>query len=472
MTGPSPTADRSTPPESGPRLTGRLGVASIVFMVVAAAAPLTVIGGNVPLAITLGNGAGAPVGFVVASTVLLLFSVGFVAMTPHVTRAGAFYAYIERGLGRRTGLGAAFVALVTYTAIQVGIWGYLGGAVSTLVIDYGGPSLPWWVYTGVVWLIVAVLGYRHIELSSKVLGVALVCEIAVVLLMDAAVFSQGGAHGIGVASFTPHAMFTGSFGIAVLFSLTGFIGFESTAVFRDEARDPDRTVPRATYLAVAIIGVFYTLSAWAIVEGWGPQGVVAAARRDPDNLMLDTAGHYIGVLGRDVMQVLLMTSLFACVLSFHNVVARYQFTLATRGVLHRALGRAHPSHHSPHRSSLVQSATAAALVILFALLGLDPLTQVFSSMAGVATLGVAGLMTLTCVAVLVFFARHDVDRRRWQTRVAPGLGALGLTACLGLIITNFPLVVGGTVGLAVALGAVPVLAFVLGALLRPRPIRP
>ncbi|GCB00459.1 hypothetical protein NCCNTM_40930 [Mycolicibacterium sp. NCC-Tsukiji] len=55
------------------RLSGRLGPVGIVFMVVAAAAPLTVIGGNMPLAMGLGNGAGAPVGFVIAALVLLVF---------------------------------------------------------------------------------------------------------------------------------------------------------------------------------------------------------------------------------------------------------------------------------------------------------------------------------------------------------------------------------------------------------------
>ena len=445
------------------RLSGRLGVTSIVFMVVAAAAPLTVINGNVPLAVTMGNGAGAPIGFLVASCVLLLFCVGFVAMTPHVQQAGAFYAYVERGLGPRLGTGAAFLALATYTAIQVGVWGYLGGAVSTLISDFGGPSLPWWACSAVGIALVALLGYRRIELSSKVLGAALLGEIAIVLVMDAVILSTGGAEGISGISFTPGAIFGGPFGIAVLFSMTGFIGFEATAVFRDEARDPDRTLPRATYLAVLVIGVFYTFSAWAVVEGWGAGGIVPVAQQDPDNLVLNTATRYIGTAGKDVMQVLLMTSLFACTLAFHNVISRYQFTLAGRGTLHRALGRVHPHHHSPSLSSVVQTATAALLLSVFAIVGLDPLTEVFSAMAGVATLGVALLMTATSAAVLVFFFRRG-DRRWWKTRVAPASGAVGLLCCLWLILSNFSLVVGGTTAAACFLGAIPFLAFALGLL--------
>lgn len=443
------------------RLSGHLGVTGIVFMVIAAAAPLTVINGNVPLAVTMGNGAGAPIGYLVAACVLLVFSVGFVAMTPHVRQAGAFFAYIEKGLGARAGLGAAFLALVTYTTIQIGVWGYFGGALSTLVHDFGGPELPWWVCTAVGVALVAILGYRRIELSSKVLAVALVCEIGIVLVMNAAILGSGGAEGINAASFTPHQMFSGSFGIAVLFSITGFIGFEATAVFRDEAKDPERTVPRATYIAVIIIGVFYTFSSWAVVEGWGVQGIVVAAQQDPDNMVLNTASRYIGSVGKDVMECLLVTSLFACTLSFHNVVTRYQLTLGGRGSLPRPLARVHSRHHSPYFSSIVQTVTAVILLAVFAAIGLDPLTEVFSSMAGVATLGVSLLMTLTCVAVLVFFARR-ADGRWWQTRVAPVLGIIGLLACLGLIVGNFALVVGGTVVLAVVLGVIPVIAFALG----------
>src|SRR3954447_23976790 len=86
---PDSLRDDSAPPAR--KLRGNLGVASIVFMVVAAAAPLGVIGGVVPLGIASGNGAGFPATFVVATVVLLFFAVGFTAMTPFVEDAGAFF---------------------------------------------------------------------------------------------------------------------------------------------------------------------------------------------------------------------------------------------------------------------------------------------------------------------------------------------------------------------------------------------
>jgi len=349
----------------GRRLSGRLGPVGIVFMVVAAAAPLTVIGGNMPLAMGLGNGAGAPVGFVIAALVLLVFSVGFVTMTPHVPEAGAFFSYVTVGLGERMGKGIAVVALIAYTAIQIGIYGYIGWAISDTVAHYHGPVIPWPVYSFIVLAIVAVLGYRHIELSAKVLGVALALEIGIVVVLDAAMVAKPGPAGVTFTSFAPATFTQGTLGIAILFALTGFIGFEATAVFRDEARDPEQTIPRATYAAVIIIGAFYAITVWAFVVAVGPDQVATVARKTlagEGNMLLDTTGDMLGIVGRDIVNIVLLSSLFACVLSFHNVIARYQFVLAGKGLLPARLATVHDDHESPSFSSLVQTATAAIIV--------------------------------------------------------------------------------------------------------------
>ncbi|NKC05043.1 hypothetical protein HED55_23345 [Ochrobactrum haematophilum] len=76
-----------------------LGVAAVTFLVVSAAAPLTAVAGGVPLSMLLGNGAGIPLTFLLVTIVLLMFSVGYVAMARHIRNAGAFYAFTAQGLG-------------------------------------------------------------------------------------------------------------------------------------------------------------------------------------------------------------------------------------------------------------------------------------------------------------------------------------------------------------------------------------
>ena len=82
-----------------------LGVLGILFFVLSAQAPLTGVAGAVPIAVAIGNGAGAPAAYLAAGLITLLFSVGFVAMGRHVVDAGAFYRYIGKGLGQNLGNG-------------------------------------------------------------------------------------------------------------------------------------------------------------------------------------------------------------------------------------------------------------------------------------------------------------------------------------------------------------------------------
>ncbi len=157
-----PAAPAATTP-LGRSLVGTLGVPAIVFMVVAAAAPLTVVGGAAPLGILLGNGVGFPSMFAIAAVILIFFAVGLAAMTRHVPKPGAFFTFVGYGLGKPAGLATAFLALLTYTTIQIAVHGYIGFILSVTVAGLGGPDLPWWVYSLLTIVAVGVLGYRHID---------------------------------------------------------------------------------------------------------------------------------------------------------------------------------------------------------------------------------------------------------------------------------------------------------------------
>ncbi|WP_255424320.1 APC family permease [Pengzhenrongella frigida] len=423
-------------------LTGKLGTTSIVFMVVAAAAPLTVIGGAAPLGMLLGNGVGFPALYAISGVILLLFAVGLAAMTRVVPRPGAFFTYIGYGLGNRMGLAAAFLALLTYTTIQVSVYGYLGYILELTFTGLGAPSIPWWIWSLTMVAAVGVLGYRHIDVSSKVLGVLLLGEIGIVLLLVLVVVVTGGADGLSFTSFEPAQVTSGSPAIGLMFAIAAFIGFEATAIFRDEARDPEKTIPRATYAAVIGVGLFYTVASWGLIMAWGPDKIMAAVAEDPGGLILRTTERYLGSSGEVVVNVLLITSMFACVLSFHNVLARYQHSMAGVGALPSGLGRVHHSHLSPHTSSFAQTITGGVLVLLSGVLGLDPVLEVFTWFSGVATLAIAVLMAVTSIAVIVWFSRSTAPRSIWRTVVAPSLGLVGLVVAALAIGANFPMLVG------------------------------
>lgn len=425
------------------RLTGTLGPIAIIFMVVAAASPLTVLGGGAPLGIALGNGAGYPSIYAIATIVLVFFAVGLTAMSRCVDKPGAFYTYIGHGLGNHAGVGAAWLALLCYTFVQVAVYAYMGVILSQTLEGLIGATAPWWLFTLAVIGGVGLLGYRHIDLSSKVLGVLLIGEIVIVAAIVIAVIPSGGPEGLSLQPFAPAEIVSGAPGVGLMFATAAFIGFEATAVYRDEAREPSKTIPRATYGALIGIGIFYTVGSWGIVMAWGPEGVVTAATEDPSGLILTTALNYLGPIGLVVMNVLLITSMFACVLSFHNVITRYQMSMAHSGLLPGRLAAVHPGHMSPHISSVVQTATAAIIIAVSILGGLDPMLHVFTWYSGIATVAVIILMLVTGIAVMVYFRGHrDQDARLWNTVVAPLIGTVGLVVFCIVVVAYFPILVG------------------------------
>jgi amino acid transporter len=462
ITVPDALPPAAEPQDGRSRLRGNLGVASIVFMVTAAASPLGVIGGPVPLGISLGNGTGFPATFIIASVVLLLFAVGFTAMTPHVKAAGAFYSYVDRGLGRSVGLGAGFTALLSYLTLEAGVYGLIGPGIDALLGSYGVGHVSWWIYAAVVFALVTFLGYRNIALSGKVLAVGLVSEVLIVLVLDAVVVVQGGDSGLSGGIVDPSEITSGALGLGILFAILSFIGFEATAIFRDEAREPERTIPRATYIALALVGVFYAVSSWVLITAVGDANAVKIATENSGGMLGDVTDRYLGSVGEHIIQVLFVTSLFACILSFHNIVSRYVFALSGQRALHPRLGVAHDRHGSPHLASVATAVAVAVLLFISVVAGLDPIAEVYTWLAGFASVGVVLLYGLTSAAVVTFFARHpELRTTRWKSTIAPGLGLAGLIAFFVIILQNLRTLVGGSTPLAI--GILVVLALTLAA---------
>ncbi len=436
------TTDTTQQAETAPsrRLSGNLGTISIIFMVIAAAAPLTVVGGLMPIAFLMGNGIGLPVMFLVATVILILFAVGLLAMGKQIPGSGAFFAYITHGLGRTAGTAGAYLALLTYSAVQVSVFALLGGAVSSSLALIGLPVIPWWVFALVGIAIVGFLGYRHIELSSKVLFVALGLEILVGLLLALVVLATGGAEGVTFGSFKLSEILSGAPGVALMFAFAGFIGFESSVVYRNEVRNADRTIPRATYGAAVIIGLFYALTAWALVLAAGESNLLAVAGEDPAGMLARITDEYLGPVGSIVATVLLIGSMFAAALSLHNVLTRYFHTMSHRGLLPELLGDVHTRHGSPHKAAIVQVSIATVLTVVIVIAGL-PAEIVLTWLAGIGTLALVLLLATTCLATIVYFARNRGLVSAWRGLIAPALGLIGLIAAALLIIMNFPIMV-------------------------------
>ncbi len=422
-----------------------IGLGGVLFMVIASAAPITAMTGNVPASLGFGNGIGVPASYVVVTAILTLFSVGFVAMARHITAAGAFYGFISNGLGRVVGLGSGFLALLGYVAFDATLIGIFAAFARTVFQDQLHVSIAWPVYAAIALVVVAALSYFDISLAAKVLGFLLVCEISVLALMGIAVLVQGGGpDGFPTEAVNPVNAFRGpAAGVGLVFAFFSWVGFESTAIYGEESRNPKKIVPRATFIAVIGIGLFYIFVSWMAISGLGVKGALEAAKNDPFQVFFGTTETFVGSWAVHAFQWLLMTGSFAAALAFHNCAARYMYAFGREGLLPRALGRTHGVHGSPHIASFVGTVVVALITAGFAIDHQDPYASQYALMGILGTLAIVAAQTLCSFAVIAYFARVRPDQMHWwRTVVAPLVAGIAMAIVVALLLGNLDTAAG------------------------------
>ncbi|WP_309710407.1 APC family permease [Pseudolysinimonas sp.] len=430
----------------------QLGVPAIVFLVLAAVAPLTVGIVVLPLAIAFGNGGGIPVLVVAVAVSLLLFAVGYAQITKDLVNAGGFYAIAVKGLGRPAGLVTGIIATLGYNFFVAGALGTIGFFTGAVVLpSLFGIEVHWYLAGLVLCIAAFLLARAGIHLSSIVLGIALVLEIIVLLAFAVSVLVQTG---FSLEAFTlalsPEVLVGGSIWIGLLLVATAFIGFEATALYGEEARTPRTTIPRATYAAIIVIGVLHAIVGWAIVSAIGVPGAQGAAldalaTGDLTLVLIDT---YLGPVIGAITLVLLVVSLFAAQLAFHNSAARYLFALGRAKVLPHGLAHTN-KNGAPQRALLVNLIFALIVGGIFAIAvetdpdgnALPPIFTLVPVGIGFGTLAVMIVQAIAALAIVVYFRRKG-DTRWWSTFIAPGVGFLSLALFSVMALLNFPLVAG------------------------------
>jgi len=462
----APGADRPPGGGHGFLKPGAIGLGGVLFIAVANAAPITAMTGNVPIAVGFGNGIGAPAGYLVATIVLTLFAVGFVAMARHITTAGAFYGFITQGLGQVWGMASGALAAMAYIVFE----GSLIGIFSFFTND----ALNRWIEVDVNWLLIALagivgislFGYFDINIAAAFLGVALIAEVVLLGALAVSVLVSGGGPdgllpeainplnafkdleeggGLGLA-IDGQAIAAGSAAIGLFFAFWSWVGFETTAVYGEESRNPRSIVPRATLIAVVGLGLFYTFVSWMMIAGNGESQAIEKSNTDSIGLWTDLAEDKLGgAFVGDIYLFLIILGSFSCGLAFHTAASRYLYAIgrelpATRSTL----GATHRTHQTPHIASAVQSVITLVLTLGFyflADLGNLPFEGAYIYQYGLlailGTMAILIVQAITSLAVIWYFhVKKAAPGNMLTTGIIPALGGIGMLYVVYLLVSN------------------------------------
>lgn len=441
--------------EAAPLRRGVIGVPGMVFMVIAAAAPLTAMASNLALSLGAGAGVGTLGWIVLVGALLGVFTAGYVALSQQVVSAGAYHAFVTYGLGATPGAAVAYVALTAYNVATLAMVTAFGFFIDVALSTYTGVDLPWYLYAAVALAAVGFLGYVGADVSTRVTAAISVLQLVLLGIFVVAVLLDNPS-GFEPSGFTPTEVFSGNFSLTLVFVLLSFACYEAAAAYGEECSAPHQKIKRATYIALGGLVAVFLASTWALIAAY--DDAQAAATADPGALLNGAAER---LLGSDVGAVISFTvavSFFAAAVSFHNLSVRYFFALGRARLLPQVWART-GQRGTPVVAVATQVAICAVVLTIAAASGAAPLVTVFPAASGITSLGFIVLTCLTSVSAAVASFRGSLPGSALQTRVAPIVSAVGLAMVGVLIATNYSTVTGSE---ATAISVMPLIFPIIG----------
>jgi amino acid transporter len=230
-------------------------------------------------------------------------------------------------------------------------------------------------------------------------------------------------------------------GLLLVVAAFGFVGFETTAAYAEEASRPRRSVARAAVLSVLGLALLYAFSAWTTSVATGPDRV-AARSLDGGELLFELIGDRLAPWAVTLGRVMLLTGVLAAMISLHHTIARYTFALAREGVLPSRLGRTGARTSVPFTASMTQSAVALLALALSYVAGWEPYTELYPWLTTAGAIGVLVLLLAASLSTMLFLNRAPNNEGPWRAFVAPVLATVLLGALVYLAAINLPALLG------------------------------
>ena len=369
-------------------------------------------------------GSGLLVGLAVAAVVAYCNAVASAQLAASYPTSGGTYVYGRERLGEWWGFLAGWGFVVGKTASCA--------AMALTFAVYAVPGHAWAQRLVGVAALVVLTGVnlrgitRTAALARWLVAASLIALLVVVVVIassgDAATTRLGGWESLGSGGVYGVLQAAG----LIIFALAGYARI---ATLGEEVREPERTIPRAILIGLAITVAVYFAVAIAALAAVGP--AVLAASSAPLAAAVDGVG---AAWAEPLVRVGAAVASLGALLALIAGIGRTGLAMARNGDLPRWLASVDPRASVPDHAELAVAIAVGALVLTTDLRGAIG----FSSF---------GVLTYYAIANASAFTQTEADRR-WPR----ALNVLGLVGCLVLVAT-LPVssVVAGIVVLAVGL---------------------
>jgi amino acid transporter len=336
--------------------------------------------------------------------VVLMMASTLVQLARLFPSAGGYYTYVSETLGAGAGFAVSWIYFL-YSATSPGVLlAYLGRFLQ-INLASAGIHVHWSVFFLIFCAVVGMTVYRGIEFSTKSMLAIATVELAIVLALGFWGFLPAAHVPLSFAVFDPHHLPSGMFGMAAMFGIFTYMGWESAAPLAEETRNPRRSIPIAVILSIVLYCGLKTVCAWGMIMAWGvddPEGLANSVTMPAIVLAQKAWGGwwYLVLLA-------IANSIIGVAIAFSIVSSRMWFAMGRAGALPRPFARVHPSYKTPTVATFAQ-------IAFFIVSGLGGAAWV-----GIDAIYLAGGLTTVFAAIFIYVLANVGLMKHMLTRDRP-----------------------------------------------------
>ncbi len=348
------------------QLVKRLSLIEAVGLSLAIVAPTLTAAFNVSLVVR-SAGPAAPLGFLIAALATGFVALSFIGFSRRVAHAGAAYAYITHTFGARIGFVAGWALALAYVMFGSSMAALLGSFTVAALRSLGvATPAGLWIIVSVLGILVAwALSARDMRLAGRLMLTIEGLAVLAILYLCYRIFLAAPPTVDAVqAALTPSPTYDSwkGIGIAMVFCVLSFAGFESATTLGEEAVNPRRVIPIALFGSVALCALFFALVAYAEIIGFGfaHLSTLASSEAPLDELSQRYASRGLSV----ALDLAAAITCFSGTIGAINAGGRIFFALGREG-LSRTLSYVHPRFGAPTRATTLSALIIAVPILAF-----------------------------------------------------------------------------------------------------------
>ena len=380
--------------------------------------------------------------FALNGAVTLLTAFAYAELASAIPRAGGGYSFVRQAFPGAVGFTAGWMLWFAYTVAcslyALGFAGYfwefflkympaVSQAVFGLVGEHGA-ALIITLLVGTVFIRLNVHGAAVTGRTENVLTMAKVAVLGVFIMYG--LRRVMGVPARAAAAFTPFLP-NGMGGVLVAMGLTfiAFEGYDLIATVAEEIKEPEKNIPRATFIALTVTVTMYLLilfvSLAAVDPAQGPSWQFLG--RYKETAIVRAAEDFMPAFG---VALIVFGGLLSTMSALNATVmasSRVAFSMGRDNWLPRAMAKIHPRQRTPHVAIVTTG------VILLAIALLLPIEAVGSAASLIF------LLTFAMVNLSVIVLRRKAPEipRKYRVPFYPATPILGIGLNLFLAVYQF-----------------------------------